>query len=134
LIATYERIFERLLLVLERLGSKATLGVFIIVEGKKDSLALLKLGIVGSTIQVKGSGRVLEDCLELDFGNEVVVLVDFDEHGTELAKEIVKILEPRKIKIDLKIWKEIRALVRKDIKDIEGLPSYFERLKKKVQN
>ena len=104
------------------------------MEGKKDSLALLKLGIVGSTIQVKGSGRVLEDCLELDFGNEVVVLVDFDEHGTELAKEIVKILEPRKIKIDLKIWKEIRALVRKDIKDIEGLPSYLERLKKKVQN
>jgi 5S rRNA maturation endonuclease (ribonuclease M5) len=133
-MATYERILERLPKVLERLDDKAALGVPIIVEGKKDMTALSKLGIIGKMIQVKGSGKILEDCLDLAHCNEVVIFVDFDEHGTELVKEISKIMESRGVKANLIIWREVRALVRKDIKDVEGLPSYLERLKKKVQS
>ncbi|MCJ7632225.1 toprim domain-containing protein [Candidatus Bathyarchaeota archaeon] len=133
-MATYERILERLSKVLERLGNKAASGVPIIVEGKKDVKALSKLGIIGEMIQVKGSGKVLEDCLDLAYSNEVVIFVDFDKHGTELAKEISKIMESRGVKADLIIWRGVQALVRKDIKDVEGLPSYLERLKKKLQS
>ncbi len=133
-MSTYERILEGLSKVLERLGNKAASGVPIIVEGKKDIMALSKLGIIGEMIQVKGSGKVLEDGLDLDYIDEVVIFVDFDEHGTELAKEISKIMEYRGVKANIIIWRKVRALVRKDIKDVEGLPSYLERLKKKVQS
>ena len=133
-MATYERILKRLSKVLERLGNKAASGVPIIVEGKNDVKALSKLGIIGKMIKVKGSGKVLEDGLDLIYSNEVVIFVDFDEHGTELAKKISKIMESRGVKADLIIWRAVRALVRKRIKDVEGLPSYLERLKKKVQS
>ena len=132
MIATYERILERLPKTLERLSRKAASGVPIIVEGKKDVAALTRLGIRGTMFTVKDSGEILEDFLDKAPGPEVVVLVDFDEHGTELAKEIAKYLESRKIKADLSIWREVKALARRDVKDIEGLPTYLERLKKKA--
>lgn len=132
-MATYERILERLPKTLERLSNKGASGAPIIVEGKKDVAALKKLGVIGTTITIKCSGKVLEDCLDVVSAPEAVILVDFDEHGTELAKEIAKYLESRKVKADLILWREVRALVRKDVKDVEGLPTYLERLKKKVQ-
>ena len=104
----------------------------IIVEGKKDVAALTRLGVMGTIVTIKDSGAILEDFLDRTLGPEMVILVDFDEHGTELAKEIAKYLESRKIKADLSVWREVRALARRDIKDVEGLPSYLERLKKKA--
>jgi len=132
LMATYERILERLPKTLERLSRKGASGVLIIVEGRKDATALRRLGIKGKMFTIKNSGKILEDSLDEAFGPEVVILVDFDEHGTELAKEIANYLESRRIKADLSIWRDVRALVRRDIKDVEGLPSYLERLKKRV--
>jgi 5S rRNA maturation endonuclease (ribonuclease M5) len=132
LLATYERILERLPKTLDRLSRKAATGVPVIVEGKKDVAALARLGIYGITIAVKGQGMVLEDCLDAADGPEAVVFVDFDEHGTELAKEITRCLESRRIKVDMSIWREVRGMVRKEVKDIEGLPTYLESLKKRV--
>jgi len=130
---TYERILERLPKILERLSVKAASGVPIIVEGKKDASALMRLGIAGELIKVKEGGKVLEDCLNAIKCREIVILVDFDEHGTEIAKEITRILESYDCRPDSTIWRDLRALVRKDIKDVEGLPSYLESLKKKVE-
>jgi len=132
LMATYERILEKLPKTLERLSRKGTSGVPIIVEGKKDVAALEKLGIRGTKLTIKDSGKILEDSLDETLSREVVVFVDFDEHGTELAKEITTYLESQRIKADLSIWREVRTLVRRDIKDVEGLPSYLERLKKRT--
>jgi 5S rRNA maturation endonuclease (ribonuclease M5) len=130
---TYERILERLPKILERLSMKAASGVPIIVEGKKDASALTRLGITGEFIKVKEGGKVLEDRLGTIRCREAVILVDFDEHGTEIAKEISRILESYDCRPDLTIWRDLRALVRKDIKDVEGLPSYLESLKKKME-
>jgi 5S rRNA maturation endonuclease (ribonuclease M5) len=131
-LATYERILERLPKTLERLSRKAATGVPVIVEGKKDVAALARLGIYGPTITVKAQGMVLEDCLDEADGPEAVVFVDFDKHGTELAKEITRCLESRRVKVDMSFWREVRGMVRKEVKDIEGLPTYLESLKKRV--
>lgn len=133
MMATYERTFEGLSKTLEKLSRKGALGVPIIVEGKKDVAALMKLGIRGKTLTIKDSGKILEDSLDRTLGSEVVVFVDFDRHGSELAKEIAIYMESRKVKADLAVWREIRALVRRDLKDVEGLPSYLERLKKRIK-
>ena len=130
---TYERILERLPKILERLSLKAASGIPIVVEGKKDAFALMRLGITGEFIKVKEGGKVLEDRLGTIRCREVVILVDFDKHGTEIAKEISRILESCDCRPDFTIWRNIRALVRKDIKDVEGLPSYLESLKKKME-
>ena len=131
-MATYQRILERLPKTLDRLSRKAAAGVPVIVEGKKDVAALARLGICGTTITVKGLGKVLEDCLDEADGPEAVVFVDFDEHGTELAKEITRYLESRRVKVDMHVWREVRGMVRKEVKDVEGLPTYLESLKKRV--
>jgi len=131
-MATYEKILERLPKAMERLARKNASGVPIIVEGKKDVAALKRLGVKGTMLTIKDSGQVLEDVLDRTCSAEIIVFVDYDRHGLELAKEIVSYLECHRIKVDLSIWREVRALVRRDVKDVEGLPSYLERLKKKV--
>jgi hypothetical protein len=42
-------------------------------------------------------------------------------------------LEHRRVKVNLVFWRMIRALVRRDVKDVEGLPSYIESLKEEAK-
>jgi 5S rRNA maturation endonuclease (ribonuclease M5) len=122
------RRLKRLTQILEKLSIKAEKGIPILVEGRKDIIALKKLNINGNAISVKNAGKVLEDMLDEIKGKEAVIFVDFDEHGSELAKRIKTQLEHRRVKANLTFWKTIRSLVRKDVKDIEGIPSYLENL------
>ena len=103
------------------------------VEGRKDFLALRKLGIHGNIICVRNFGKILADSLDTVVCEEVILLVDFDDFGTSLAKGITQYLEGRGVKVNPVFWKEIRALIKRDVKDIEGLPSYLEKLKKHVE-
>jgi len=130
---TMERKLNNLTKILERLCTEAACGTPILVEGKKDVEALRKLNIFCTTITVKDSGKVLEDVLEEVRSAEVIVFVDFDRHGSELAKKILYQLEHRRVKANLVFWRMIRALVRRDVKDVEGLPSYIESLKEEAK-
>jgi 5S rRNA maturation endonuclease (ribonuclease M5) len=119
--------------LLERLCKTDEQGITILVEGKKDLFALRRLGVRGRIVCVKNSGKVLVDSLDEVQSEEVILLVDFDEYGKNLAKDIVQYLERRSVKVDSAIWREVKALVKKDVKDIEGLPSYLEKLKKHIE-
>ena len=127
-----ERKLERLTEILDKLSAKIVLGTPVLVEGKKDVQALRRLNILGTMITIKDSGKVLEDLLYEFQGPEVIAFVDFDKHGTELTKEILCHMERRRIRVNTVFWRKTRALVRRDVKDVEGLPSYLERLKKKT--
>ena len=122
---------ERLTKILEKLASKTASGTPIIVEGKKDVQALKRLNVLGTTITLKNTGKIIEDALDELQTSEVIVFVDFDDHGTELTKEILHHMERRGTRTNLVFWKQVRALVRRDIKDVEGLPSYLNNLKQK---
>jgi len=131
-MASAERKFESLTKLLQRLSVKAGKGVPIIVEGKKDLAALRKLGVEGRIICAKNSRQVFVDFLDRVQSREVILFVDFDEGGVSLAKEITQYLPGKGVKVDSVFWRSIRSLVRRDVRDVEGLPSYLEKLKKRV--
>jgi 2,5-diamino-6-(ribosylamino)-4(3H)-pyrimidinone 5'-phosphate reductase len=120
--------------LLERLAEKSTSGVPVIVEGRNDIKALRKLTIEGDFISAKTSGRSLLDVLreigERD-AQEVVLLLDFDRRGHEWTRRLTENLEKMRIKSNLFFWNGLLKLLGHDLKDIEGLPTYVETLRKK---
>lgn len=123
-----ERKLESLLAIFQKIAKKSERAV-VIVEGKKDCSSLRKLGVEGKIICVKNSGKVLSDLLDQVQGGEVILLLDFDDYGKALAKSITQYLEGKRIKANSVFWREIKALVGRNVKDIEGIPSYLEKLK-----
>jgi len=92
----------------------------IIVEGKKDKIALENLGC-SRIITLNGSKAGLYNIIEKLPENckEAVILTDLDKKGKQLYHRIKKILTVNKIKVDdrfrLYLFKETK------IRQIEGL-------------
>jgi 5S rRNA maturation endonuclease (ribonuclease M5) len=108
----------------------------IVVEGRKDSQALEQLGVKGKIITAKTSGKSFLDVtleIERQQCRQLILLLDFDRRGQELTKRLTRYLETVKIKANTNYWKELRALAGRDVKDIEGLPTYLQTLNKKLQ-
>ena len=125
---------EKILQLLERLGKETAKGVPIIVEGKNDVQALQKLDVNGDFILAKTAGKSFLDTLsevEKKEKQEVVLLMDFDKRGKEWTKRLIQHLEKMRIKPNSFFWKELLGLVGREVKDIEGLATYVETLKKK---
>ncbi len=127
-----EQKLESLIHVLEHLSREAKRGVPIIVEGSKDLHALHKLNISGTVICIKNSGKILPDLLDAVQNKSVIVLVDFDKEGITLVKIISTYLEKMGVKVNLTFWRRLKALLKRNVKDVEGLPSYLKSLKKRV--
>jgi 5S rRNA maturation endonuclease (ribonuclease M5) len=124
-----ERKLNELHEIFRKLADKS-METVVLVEGKKDRSALRSLGIQGNIECMKHSGQILFDFLDQLPDREVVLLVDFDDYGASLARKITRYLEEKRVKVNSVFWRRIRGLVRRDVKDIEGLPSYLEKLKK----
>ncbi|MFQ5836682.1 MAG: toprim domain-containing protein [Candidatus Bathyarchaeia archaeon] len=130
-----EKKLEKILKLLERLTTESTKGTPIIVEGRNDVNALHELGLEGDVISAKSSGKSFLDVLGEVEGRgkrEVILLMDFDRHGKEWTNRLARRLEEMKINPNLLFWKELLRLVGRDVKDIEGLATYLETLRKKV--
>ena len=134
--AKFQERFDKIEQLLERLVVESTKDCPVVVEGKKDSQALKQLGIKGKIITAKTSGKSFLDVIveiERQRCQRLVLLLDFDRRGEELTKRLTRHLETAQIKANTNYWKELRALVGGDLKDIEGLPTYLQTLSKKVQ-
>jgi len=129
-----EKKMEKILQLLERLGKETANGVPIIVEGKNDVHALQKLDVKGDFILAKTSGKSFLDTLsevEKKGKKEVILLMDFDKRGKEWTKRLTQHLEKMKIKPNSFFWRELLSLVGREVKDVEGLATYMETLRKK---
>ncbi len=60
---------------------------------------------------------------------DVIVLTDWDERGEEVAKNAETYLLANGSKPDMEPRKRLRLLTKKEIKDIESLHGYIERLR-----
>jgi 2,5-diamino-6-(ribosylamino)-4(3H)-pyrimidinone 5'-phosphate reductase len=131
-----ERTAERLLELLDKLATESAKGTPIIVEGQNDVKALRKLKVEGDIIPAKTSGKSFLDVVgevEKRGKREVIVLMDFDRRGVEWTKRLTRHLERMETKPNLLFWRELRNLVGRDVKDIEGLASYMETLKERCK-
>jgi len=128
---------EKILRVLECLAEESAKGTPIIVEGKNDIEALRALGVEGKIISAKTGGKSILDVIsevEKCTAKEVIMLLDFDRRGKEWTKRLKQNLEKAKTKINITFWSRLLALVGTEVKDIEGLATYMETLKRKIHN
>jgi 5S rRNA maturation endonuclease (ribonuclease M5) len=126
---------EKILQILEALAEASAKGKPIVVEGKKDVDALRALGVVGAVLTVKTGGKSFLDAvceIEKMGVPEVILFLDFDRRGKEGTKRLKQSLERAKIKPNTKFWRELSALVGKEIQCIESLTAYLVTLRAKV--
>lgn len=104
-------------------------GAAIIVEGRRDKMALQSLGASGPVIMA--SSKSILDMAEdaASQYQEIVVLTDWDEKGEEMALLIEQHLRCTKSLANMEIRSRLKRLVRKEIKDVESLGFYVERMR-----
>lgn len=96
------------------------------VEGADDEWALRKLNIEGRILRVSSGGKTLLNFLEGLVGFEqVIILTDFDRAGDKLAKFCAEHLRRLGTKPEVELREKLKALLRKDVKDVEGLASFM---------
>lgn len=61
--------------------------------------------------------------------SQVVLLTDWDKKGDEMAKTIEVHLRSAGVRPDLEIRSRLKKLVKKEIKDVESLSVYVERMR-----
>ena len=121
-------IFDEITNLIRRIQNLAKKGTFIIVEGLNDVRSLNELGIDDNIIRIYGNERKLID-LERDIpvNGKVIILTDFDREGDRLAKRVETLLEPHKIRFNMRIRGKLRKLLKGRIRTIEGLARYITR-------
>lgn len=127
-----EKRLEKINKILERLKTQSARGIPLVVEGRNDVIALHRLGIIGNVILAKTSGKSFLDVIgeiEQKKSREVILLFDFDRTGKEWTHRLATCLEGMRITPNLVFWKMFLGLVGRDVKDIEGLATFFENLK-----
>ena len=100
----------------------------VIVEGKKDALALRDLGLIGDIITLHRGSNIYEFCEEIaERFNKVVILLDWDDKGESLNRILNAHLKG--------LWEEysgfrelFKILCQKDIRDVEGIPKLLRKL------
>jgi len=126
---------ERIQQVLACLIEESSKGILIIVEGKNDVETLRQLGVEGQIKCAKTGGRTRLDVIcevEESGAKEVIMLLDFDRRGREWTKVLKQRLEKARIKPNLTFWNDLIRFAGREVKDVEGLASYIQTLKKKT--
>ena len=120
---------EEIQQALDELRDSALCGTVVLVEGPRDRAALQRLGIEGEIVTT--SHRQLLALAEslARSGRKVIVLTDWDERGEEVARQLITYLEADGARPDGALRETLGALVRKEIKDVESLGRYVERLR-----
>jgi len=128
---------EQVSQLIQELAVEAERGIPVVVEGKRDEVALRKLAVKGNIICVKNCRKNLADIvyeIEEKGYREVILLMDFDRRGKEWTKRLNEHLEHAKIKSNMRFWRMFYALVGRELKDVEGLPTYMVNLQKRIGN
>ncbi len=126
---------EKIQHTLNELVDESAKGTLIVVEGKKDVDALRDFGVAGPILAVKAGGKSFADTMneiEQKHLKEVVLLLDFDRRGREATERFKQCLERARIKLNLRFWQELSALLGREIQCIESLTSYMQTLEHKT--
>jgi 5S rRNA maturation endonuclease (ribonuclease M5) len=126
---------EKILQILSALVEESAKGTSIVVEGKKDVEVLRAFGVEGTILTAKTGGKSFLDVvseIEQTGAAEVVLFLDFDRRGKEGTERLKQSLERAKIKPNVKFWRELSALVGKEIQCVESLTAYLRTLHTKI--
>ncbi len=126
---------ERIKQALVELAEDSAKKILIVVEGRKDVIALRSFGIEGPILAVKTGGKSYAQALqeiEETGATEIILLLDFDRRGKQGMAHLKGELERKKVKVNLTFWRAISALAGREIQCIESIPSYMETMERKT--
>jgi 5S rRNA maturation endonuclease (ribonuclease M5) len=95
----------------------------IVVEGKRDSAALIKLGYSGKILEFHKFNGMIKFADSAAKYRKIILLLDGDRKGKYLTKKIIELLE-RRTKIDLLFKKKLVSITKGKIRFIEQLVCY----------
>lgn len=117
--------------ILETLDDLRTLSrrLPVIVEGKKDRLALRRLGLPGEIIRLQNGSSIVALCegIARDHG-EVVILTDWDRRGGRLCRLLRDGLAANDVRSNVEVRARLARLCKKEVKDVEGLVRLVHRI------
>jgi len=95
----------------------------IIVEGKRDSIALKKLGYSGKVLEFHKFGGMIDFADSVSKYKRLIILFDRDKKGRRLTGKTIQLLQ-RRTKIDLSFKRKLRVITKGKIMFIEQLVCY----------
>ena len=95
----------------------------VIVEGKRDSIALKKLGYSGKILEFHRFGGMIDFADSVSKYKRLIILFDRDKKGRTLTGKTIQLLQ-RRTKIDLSFKKKLREITKGKIMFIEQLVCY----------
>jgi len=101
----------------------------IIVEGAYDRRALEQLGVLGDIRVLNRGNSVLALCetIAREY-REAIILTDWDVRGGRIARHLRDALTASGVRYDDALRARLTILCRKDIKDVESLSRFAERV------
>lgn len=95
----------------------------VVVEGKRDSTALKKLGFSGKICEFHSFKGLVKFADSMDSYRRIILLLDLDRKGRYLTSRIISQLEHR-IRIDLSFKRKLSMITKGKIRHIEELSIY----------
>ena len=95
----------------------------VVVEGKRDAAALVKLGYSGKILEFHKFNGMIKFADSAAKYSRLILLLDGDRKGKYLTKKIIDLLEHR-TKIDLLFKKKLVSITKGKIRFIEQLICY----------
>ncbi len=92
----------------------------VVVEGKRDSAALVKLGYSGKILEFHRFNGMIKFADSAAKYHKLILLLDGDRKGRYLTKKIIELLEHR-TKIDLLFKKKLVSITKGKIRFIEPI-------------
>jgi 5S rRNA maturation endonuclease (ribonuclease M5) len=95
----------------------------VIVEGKRDSAALKKIGFSGKVLEFHKFGGMINFADSVARHENLILLFDRDRKGRYLTRKTIQLLE-RRTNIDLRFKKKLTSITKGKIRFIEQLVCY----------
>ncbi|MEK0376422.1 MAG: topoisomerase [Nitrosopumilus sp.] len=95
----------------------------VVVEGKRDSIALKKLGYSGKILEFHRFEGMIDFADSVSKYKRLIILFDRDKKGRTLTDKTIQLVQ-RRTKIDLSFKRKLRGITKGKIMFIEQLICY----------
>lgn len=95
----------------------------VIVEGKRDSFALKKIGFSGKVLEFHKFGGMINFADSVAQHEKLILLFDGDKKGKYLTGKTIHLLQ-RRTKVDLSFKRKLTSITKGKIRFIEQLVCY----------
>jgi len=99
----------------------------VIVEGKKDRIALKKLGYTGEILEFHKFGGIINFTDSMAKYENIIILFDWDKKGRYLTRKVINLLQ-RRTNVDTSYKRKLREITKGKIIFVEQLMCYESHL------